>query len=175
MKKAEKKENKKNTEKKKSGKKKMAKQEDSFESASKAFQQEFNKKMKALVKEVKKDTQNTIKTVMIEAREKIQAGSEFIMNDVLKAVVTQYEGLTGDNDQQKEQLTEGDSQPAKSNGKATPKADAPEAAKPTTKTAPAPKTNGTATKARKAPANSRTQKPAPVESSLIEAVETSAV
>ena len=99
MKKTEKKEDKKKAEKKKTGKKKSATNKDSLKLASKQLQKEFNKKMKALVKEVRKDTQTTIKTIMKEAREKIHAGSEFIMNDVLKAVVTQYEHLTGEKEE----------------------------------------------------------------------------
>ena len=92
----------KKAESKKSGKKKKAKKEDSYKLASKQLQKEFNKKMKALVLEIKKDTQNTIKSLIKEANNKIHAGSDFIMNDVLKSAMAQYESLTGADTDQKD-------------------------------------------------------------------------
>jgi hypothetical protein len=81
--------------KKKSGKKKNAKAAGAFDFNSKQLQKEFNKRMKVLVGEVKKDTDKTIKALMKEAKLKIHASSEFIRNDVLKSIVAQYESVVG--------------------------------------------------------------------------------
>lgn len=80
--------------KKKSGKKKNAKNTGGFEFDTKQLQKEFNKRMKVLVDEVKKETQQTIKVLMKEAKERLHASSEFVRNDVLKSIITQYENLT---------------------------------------------------------------------------------
>jgi hypothetical protein len=85
----------KKSDKKKTGKKKSAKSGEAFSFDSKQLQKEFNKRMKVLVAEVKKDTQKTIKVLMKEAKQKISAGSEFVRNDVLKSIVAQYENVVG--------------------------------------------------------------------------------
>jgi hypothetical protein len=76
---------------KKSAKKKNAKNGGGFDFNSKQLQKEFNKRMKVVVQEVKKDTEKAIKVLMKEAKQKIHAGSEFVRHDVLKSLVSQYE------------------------------------------------------------------------------------
>lgn len=55
------------------------------------MQQDFNKRMKILVRDIKKETQATIKNALKEARLKLNEGSEFVMNDVLNSIVSTVE------------------------------------------------------------------------------------
>lgn len=78
-------------EKKKTGKKK-ATAKNPNKLGSKDLQRDFNKRMKILVRDIKKETQVTIKNALKEAKRKLHEGSEFVMNDVLNSIVTTVEG-----------------------------------------------------------------------------------
>ena len=74
-------------EKKKEGKKKAAGANSGNKLATKQLQRDFDKRMKVLVRDIKKETQATIKNALKEAKRKLNEGSEFVMNDVLNSIV----------------------------------------------------------------------------------------